>query len=63
MDIAVAAILSTLWLTLVLFFRLNRIWLPYYIVGSVGIAFLFIYIGRNTGSRRRRGRDYFHLRR
>ncbi len=49
MDIAIAAILSTLWLLAVLFFRLNRIWLPYYIIGSVGMAFLFIYIGRNTG--------------
>lgn len=48
MDIVIAAILSSIWLLAVLFFRLNRIWLPYYIIGSVGLAFLFIYIGRNT---------------
>ncbi len=48
MDIAIVATLSTIWLLAVLFFRLNRIWLPYYIVGSVGLAFLLIYIGRNT---------------
>lgn len=48
MDIVIAAVLSTIWLLAVLFFRLNRIWLPYYIVGAVGLAFLFIYVGRNT---------------
>ena len=48
MDIAIAATLSSIWLLAVAFFRLNRIWLPYYIIGSVGLAFLFIYIGRNT---------------
>ena len=48
MDIAVAAVLSTVWLIAVLFFRLNRIWLPYYIIGSVGLAFLVIYVGRHT---------------
>jgi exosortase family protein XrtG len=47
-DIAIVATLATVWSLAVLFFRLNRIWLPYYIVGSVGLAFLFIYIGRNT---------------
>lgn len=48
MDIVVAAVLSTIWLLAVLFFRLNRIWLPYYVIGSVGLAFLAIFIGRNT---------------
>lgn len=48
MDVVLAAVLSTLWLLAVLFFRLNRIWLPYYVIGSVGLAFLSIYIGRNT---------------
>lgn len=48
MDIVLAIILSTLWLAAVLFFRLNRIWLPYYIVGSVGLAFLIIFVGRNS---------------
>ncbi len=48
MDIVVAAVLSTIWLGAVLFFRLNRIWLPYYIIGAVGLAFLVIFIGRNS---------------
>ena len=48
MDIVVATILSTIWILAVLFFRLNRIWLPYYVIGSVGLAFLVIFIGRNT---------------
>ena len=48
MDIAIAAVLSALWAVGVLFFRLNRIWLPYYVLGSVGLAFILIYIGRNT---------------
>ena len=48
MDIVIAAVLSSLWAAGVLFFRLNRIWLPYYVLGSVGLAFILIYIGRNT---------------
>lgn len=48
MDVIVVTILSSIWLLAVLFFRLNRIWLPYYITGSVGISFLIIFIGRNT---------------
>jgi exosortase family protein XrtG len=48
MDIVIAAVLSSLWLAGVLFFRLNRIWLPYYVLGSVGLAFILIYVGRNT---------------
>lgn len=47
-NIAIAAVLSALWAAGVLFFRLNRIWLPYYVLGSVGLAFILIYIGRNT---------------
>ena len=48
MDIAIAAALSSVWAVGVLFFRLNRIWLPYYVLGSVGFAFMLIYIGRHT---------------
>ncbi len=48
MDIVVVAVLSTIWLLMVLFFRMNRIWLPYYVIGSVGLSFLVIFIGRNT---------------
>jgi len=32
----------------VLFFRANRIWLPFYILGSVGLAFILIFAGRAT---------------
>ena len=42
------ALLALLWTLSVLFFRLNRIWLPYYIIGSVGLAFLIIFVGRAT---------------
>ena len=41
--------MAAIWALAVLFFRLNRIWLIYYIVGSVGMAFLIIFVGRATG--------------
>lgn len=34
------------WVVLVLFFRSHRNWLPYYILGSVGLAFLIIGLSR-----------------
>lgn len=41
-----AAIIVTLaWLLLVLFWRANRIWLPYYITSTVGMAFVLIFFG------------------
>ena len=49
MGIWVGATMAVLWGLAVLFFRLNRIWLIYYIVGSVGMAFLIIFVGRATG--------------
>ncbi len=36
------------WLMAVLFFRANRIWLPYYVIGAVGLALAIIFIGRAT---------------
>ncbi len=42
------ATLITLWVLLVFFFRVNRIWLPYYLIGSVGLAFIVIFVGRAT---------------
>ena len=42
------ALVLTLWVLSVLFFRLNRIWLPYYVVGSVGLALALIFAGRAT---------------
>ena len=34
------------WVTLLLFFRSHRNWLPYYVLGSVGLAFTLIGVGR-----------------
>lgn len=49
MDFWLVAVLITFWALIVAFFRLNRIWLPYYIIGSVGLAFIIIFVGRATG--------------
>ena len=43
-----AALLALVWALAVLFFRANRIWLPFYILGSVGLAFILIFAGRAT---------------
>lgn len=44
----VIGFLIAAWVLVVLFFRLNRIWLFYYILGSVGLAFIIIFVGRST---------------
>ncbi|NQW20673.1 MAG: hypothetical protein HQ477_08125 [Chloroflexi bacterium] len=49
MDIWLIGVLIVVWALVVAFFRLNRIWLPYYIIGSVGLAFIIIFVGRATG--------------
>ena len=36
--------LIVLWLAAVIFFRINRIWVLYYLVGSVGLALVLIYV-------------------
>ena len=36
------------WGLAVLFFRANRIWLPYYVIGSIGLAVIIIFVGRAT---------------
>ncbi|MBI4304759.1 MAG: archaeosortase/exosortase family protein [Chloroflexi bacterium] len=43
-----AALLIAAWAGSVVLFRLNRIWLPYYILAAVGLAFLLIFVGRAT---------------
>ena len=48
MTWGIAAPLILLWVLGVVFFRANRIWLPYYLVGSVGLAFIIIFVGRAT---------------
>jgi len=49
MELWLALVLIAIWMLIVTFFRLNRIWLPYYIIGSVGLAFIIIFVGRATG--------------
>jgi hypothetical protein len=34
------------WVIILLFFRSHRNWLPYYVLGSVGLAFALIGVGR-----------------
>ena len=46
MAIAGTAAAVLVWLLVLLFFRSHRNWLPYYIIGSVGSAFLIIGLGR-----------------
>jgi len=36
------------WVTLLLFFRSHRNWLPYYVLGSVGLAFVLIGVGHSS---------------
>ena len=43
-----AGLLALVWALAVLFFRANRIWLPFYVIGSVGLAFILIFAGRAT---------------
>ncbi len=49
LELWLIGVLISVWLLVVAFFRLNRIWLPYYIIGSVGMAFVIIFVGRATG--------------
>ena len=46
MEISVLIPLIVVWLGLVFFFYRNRIWLFYYLFGSVGLAFIIIFLGR-----------------
>ncbi len=48
MALWLAGLLIFGWLMAVLFFRANRIWLPYYVIGAVGLALGIIFIGRAT---------------
>ena len=40
--------LVLVWGLAVVFFRVNRIWLLYYLTGSIGLAFIIIFVGRAT---------------
>ena len=48
MNWGLTALLITLWVVAVIFFRMNRIWLPYYLIGAVGLAFIIIFAGGAT---------------
>lgn len=48
MEAWLASLIIAGWILVVLFFRANRIWLPYYVIGSVGLALAIIFIGRAT---------------
>ena len=48
MTWALAATLILAWALVVFFFRANRVWLPYYLLGSVGLAVIVIFLGRAT---------------
>ncbi len=47
MELTLTLALAGVWLTAVLFFRLNRVWLLYYLVGSIGLALGIIFIGQS----------------
>ena len=46
MTWALASTLIVIWALAVIFFRANRVWLPYYLIGSVGLAVIVIFVGR-----------------
>ena len=46
MDKGVIIGALVVWVILLLFFRSHRNWLPYYVLGSVGLAFALIGVGR-----------------
>ena len=48
MSLGLGLALVLLWGLAVMFFRANRIWLPYYLTGSIGLAFIIIFVGRAT---------------
>ena len=45
MPLWVGIPITVVWLLTVLFWRVNRVWLPYYVTGTVGMAFLLIFFG------------------
>lgn len=47
-EIVAASPILTLWLLLLVFFRVYRVWLPFYVLGAVGLATLIIYFGRGA---------------
>ncbi len=50
MEGPIAAVAVVLWGSGVLFFRAHRIWLLYYTLGAVGLAFLLVYVVQSLPS-------------
>ena len=48
MSVWLGLALVLIWVLTVMFFRANRIWLLYYLAGSIGLAFIIIFVGRAT---------------
>ena len=48
MNLWLGLALVLFWGLAVMFFRANRIWLLYYLTGSIGLAFIVIFVGRAT---------------
>lgn len=46
MELATVIPIGVIWLIAVIFFYINRIWLLYYLFGSIGLAFIIIFVGR-----------------
>ena len=46
MSTGLLAVLFIIWVGLIVFLRLNRIWLFYYLVGAVGVAYWIVYFTR-----------------
>ena len=46
MELSLIVSLAVVWLLVVYFFYRNRIWLLYYLVGAIGLAFIIIFMGR-----------------
>ena len=48
MSLGLGLALVLVWGLTVMFFRAHRIWLLYYLTGSIGLAFIIIFVGRAT---------------
>jgi exosortase family protein XrtG len=46
LELAAVIPIGIIWLAAVVFFYWHRIWLLYYLVGSIGLAFIIIFVGR-----------------
>lgn len=47
-DVLIVSLALALWIALLSFFRAYRIWLPFYVLGAVGLAGGLVYFGRDA---------------